>query len=159
MASLQNPRARKSSVLRAAIVPAALTATSHSKAKKPTKCSEEEENPTESSEDGDEVDIDEMEGEGPQKAEEERLNAYVNALQTFKVPVKTGLKGINVIHDPLYNKGSGFPHIERDRLGMLRTDPSDPFMETDLPMTVFLRFARFGAAAPTYCGNAARQNV
>jgi hypothetical protein len=76
---------------------------------------------TESSEEDDAMDNDIMSGGEPDDAEEFSPDAYLRSLGTYKAPVKTGLKGINVIHDPLYNKGTGFPRVERDRLGKSAT--------------------------------------
>jgi len=36
----------------------------------------------------------------------------------FPRPLKTTQKGIDVLHDPLWNKGMGFSIDERDRLGL-----------------------------------------
>nr|CCA25004.1 NADdependent malic enzyme putative [Albugo laibachii Nc14] len=33
-------------------------------------------------------------------------------------PIKVGKHGIEIVHDPLYNKGTGFNLVERDRLGL-----------------------------------------
>ncbi|RLN85292.1 hypothetical protein BBJ28_00019483 [Nothophytophthora sp. Chile5] len=51
-------------------------------------------------------------------AEAEPLGKYIHLLKKYNPPIKTGLKGINIVHDPLYNKGTGFPHVERDRLAL-----------------------------------------
>lgn len=54
----------------------------------------------------------------PSGFERDTLDTYLDTLQKYNPPIKTGLKGLNIIHDPLYNKGTGFPHVERDRLGL-----------------------------------------
>ena len=36
----------------------------------------------------------------------------------FPKPLQTKQTGIDVLHDPLWNKGMGFPITERDRLGL-----------------------------------------
>jgi len=36
----------------------------------------------------------------------------------FPKPLRTTQKGIDILHDPLWNKGMGFPFAERDRLGL-----------------------------------------
>ena len=33
-------------------------------------------------------------------------------------PLRTHSKGLDILHDPLWNKGMGFPIAERDRLGL-----------------------------------------
>ncbi|KAG6955801.1 hypothetical protein JG688_00011731 [Phytophthora aleatoria] len=54
----------------------------------------------------------------PTGSEHDTLDTYLTTLKKYNPPIKTGLKGLNIIHDPLYNKGTGFPHVERDRLGL-----------------------------------------
>ncbi|CEG49476.1 nad-dependent malic [Plasmopara halstedii] len=54
----------------------------------------------------------------PSGFERDTLDTYLNTLKKYNPPIKTGLRGLNIIHDPLYNKGTGFPHVERDRLGL-----------------------------------------
>ncbi|KAE9001889.1 NADP-dependent malic enzyme [Phytophthora fragariae] len=73
---------------------------------------------TESSEEDDEVDNEVMTFGEPESSEGDSLDSYLKTLKKYKAPVKTGLRGINVIHDPLYNKGTSFPRVERDRLGL-----------------------------------------
>lgn len=53
----------------------------------------------------------------PTGSENDTLDTYLTTLKKYNPPIKTGLKGLNIVHDPLYNKGTGFPHVERDRLG------------------------------------------
>ena len=50
--------------------------------------------------------------------EEAMSNCPSDTVRKYTVPVKTGKMGIDVVHDPLYNKGTAFKHIERDRLGL-----------------------------------------
>ncbi|KAJ8566505.1 hypothetical protein ON010_g6619 [Phytophthora cinnamomi] len=76
-----------------------------------------EEEATESSEEDEEVDNDAMRGGEAESSEDDSMDSYLKTLKKYRAPVKTGLRGINVIHDPLYNKGTGFPRVERDRLG------------------------------------------
>ncbi|KAE9267366.1 hypothetical protein PR003_g31800 [Phytophthora rubi] len=73
---------------------------------------------TESSEEDDEVDNEVMTFGEPESSEGDSLDSYLKTLKKYKAPVKTGFRGINVIHDPLYNKGTSFPRVERDRLGL-----------------------------------------
>ncbi|KAG6623850.1 NAD-dependent malic enzyme [Phytophthora cinnamomi] len=77
-----------------------------------------EEEATESSEEDEEVDNDAMRGGEAESSEDDSMDSYLKTLKKYRAPVKTGLRGINVIHDPLYNKGTGFPRVERDRLGL-----------------------------------------
>jgi hypothetical protein len=58
-----------------------------------------------------------MSGGEPTGSEHDTLDTYLTTLKKYNPPIKTGLKGLNIVHDPLYNKGTGFPHVERDRLG------------------------------------------
>ncbi|CAH0485428.1 unnamed protein product [Peronospora farinosa] len=59
-----------------------------------------------------------MNGSEPLSSEHDILDTYLTTLKKYNPPIKTGLKGLNIVHDPLYNKGTGFPHVERDRLGL-----------------------------------------
>lgn len=45
-------------------------------------------------------------------------SSMAQQVRKYHPPVKTGKRGIDIIHDPLYNKGTGFKHTERDRLGL-----------------------------------------
>ncbi|GLE08715.1 hypothetical protein PINS_up020078 [Pythium insidiosum] len=57
----------------------------------------------------------------PTKEEEEAaepFNKQLHKLKKYNPPIKTGKRGINIVHDPLYNKGTGFKMVERDRLGL-----------------------------------------
>ena len=58
-----------------------------------------------------------MSGGEPSGSEYDTLDTYLMTLKKYNPPIKTGLKGLNLVHDPLYNKGTGFPHVERDSLG------------------------------------------
>ncbi len=41
-----------------------------------------------------------------------------NGQQKFPRVVKTSQVGMDVLHDPLWNKGMAFTHSERDRMGL-----------------------------------------
>ena len=58
-------------------------------------------------------------GSEPLSSEHDTLDTYLTTLKKYNPPIKTGLTGLNIVHDPLYNKGTGFPHVERDRLGTI----------------------------------------
>lgn len=68
-----------------------------------------------------EEDEDAMDGGEPTGSRHDMLDTYLTTLKKYNPPIKTGLKGLNIVHDPLYNKGTGFPHVERDRLGTQST--------------------------------------
>lgn len=53
-----------------------------------------------------------------EEAAEEPFSKQINKLKKYNPPIKTGKRGINIVHDPLYNKGTGFKMVERDRLGL-----------------------------------------
>ncbi|KAJ8575719.1 hypothetical protein ON010_g3499 [Phytophthora cinnamomi] len=73
----------------------------------------------------------------PDISEDTTPDIYIQNLKKFKAPVKTGLKGINIIHDPLYNKGSGFLHVKRDRLGMSHSRGYGPNLEEEVFIVSF----------------------
>ncbi|KAF0708420.1 hypothetical protein AaE_013221, partial [Aphanomyces astaci] len=50
--------------------------------------------------------------------EEEAYTRASTNMKKFLPPLRTGKKGIDLIHDPLFNKGTGYKHAERDRLGL-----------------------------------------
>ena len=39
-------------------------------------------------------------------------------IKTFSIPLRTSQFGVDIIHDPLWNKGLSFDQDERDRLGL-----------------------------------------
>lgn len=45
-------------------------------------------------------------------------NEMTDCVRKYLSAVKTNKTGLDIVHDPLYNKGTGFKHIERDRLGL-----------------------------------------
>lgn len=52
------------------------------------------------------------------ETEDDVDSAFSKNVRKYHPPIKTGKRGMDLIHDPLYNKGTGFKHIERDRLGL-----------------------------------------
>ena len=42
----------------------------------------------------------------------------IPSIKSFPVPVRTSQFGVDIIHDPLWNKGLAFDMDERDRLGL-----------------------------------------
>ena len=46
------------------------------------------------------------------------VRCETTSVTQYPRPVKTTQKGINILHDPLWNKGMAFPISERDRLGL-----------------------------------------
>ncbi|KAF0693100.1 Aste57867_15889 [Aphanomyces stellatus] len=50
--------------------------------------------------------------------EEEAYTRPSTNLKKFLPPLRTGKRGIDVVHDPLFNKGTGFKDVERDRMGL-----------------------------------------
>ncbi|CAK4754857.1 unnamed protein product [Aphanomyces euteiches] len=50
--------------------------------------------------------------------EEEAYRRPKTNMKKFLPPLRTGKHGIDIIHDPLFNKGTGYKHVERDRLGL-----------------------------------------
>lgn len=43
---------------------------------------------------------------------------FRSRISHLSTPLITRKKGIDLIHDPIFNKGTGYPHHERDRLGI-----------------------------------------
>uniref|UniRef100_K3WEW8 Malic enzyme n=1 Tax=Globisporangium ultimum (strain ATCC 200006 / CBS 805.95 / DAOM BR144) TaxID=431595 RepID=K3WEW8_GLOUD len=54
-----------------------------------------------------------------EEAEVAPFRKKINQLKKYNPPIKAGKKGINIVHDPLYNKGTAFHVVERDRLGLV----------------------------------------
>ncbi len=52
-----------------------------------------------------------------EEAAEESFSKKLEKIRKYNPPIKTGKRGISIVHDPLYNKGTGFKMVERDRLG------------------------------------------
>jgi hypothetical protein len=46
------------------------------------------------------------------------IRSETGGASKFPKPLRTAQKGIDILHDPLWNKGMGFPFAERDRLGL-----------------------------------------
>ncbi|OQR91730.1 NAD-dependent malic enzyme [Thraustotheca clavata] len=42
----------------------------------------------------------------------------ITKVKKYQPPVRAGKRGIDIVHDPLYNKGTGFKEVEKDRLGL-----------------------------------------
>ncbi|EQC31933.1 hypothetical protein SDRG_10450 [Saprolegnia diclina VS20] len=54
----------------------------------------------------------------PYEDDDEYSSEKITKVKKYQPPVRAGKRGIDIVHDPLYNKGTGFKAVERDRLGL-----------------------------------------